>query len=148
VTLGGQSVDTGTATVTQGVATVASTGISGYDSSDLPVIVPGDATRPERKVAPEGPITWLANPTVSNPLTASSDNSVTFSQQAREVWVRNLTAVDVYVDADTAASTSSWPVLAGESVCLGIFATVLHVYPTGSGVNVNQAGGLFVRGGI
>jgi hypothetical protein len=149
VTYGGQSVDTGVATVTQGVATVAGTGVTGYDASDLPVLVAGDANNPSRKVSPEGPITLLAAPTVTggNPLASNTDGNVVFSQQARGILVRNLTAVDVYLEPDATASTGSWPVLAGESVYLGWLVTTLHIYPSGGTVSVNVAGGLFVRGG-
>src|SRR5437764_1512880 len=85
------------------------------DAAKAPLIFLGDPYTGKKRGT--GAVTLLAAPTVTggNPLAATTDGNVVFSQQVREVWVKNNTSYDVYLEPDATASTASWPVLAGET---------------------------------
>jgi hypothetical protein len=106
-TLAGQTVDTGTATVTQGVATVAGTGITGYDTSDLPVVIPGDPNLPERKVSPDG--VTVTSPNIGQVALSTTATQVRAATANRQLCsVRNLDAsIFIYIGTSSGVTTSN-----------------------------------------
>lgn len=77
--------------------------------------------------------------------TATTDTSYTLSSQASRFLVQNNTSAVVYIELDTAASTASIQIPAGQSWRDDIQVTTFHLY-TAAQQPINQANGIVIRG--
>lgn len=93
----------------------------------------------------DSPLQGPVSVTVTSPLTASADNSITFSKQVRTVLLHNQSAVNVPYEHDQTASAVSPYLAPGQLVYVDVHTTVLHVFPSNA-LPVNAASGLIVRG--
>lgn len=115
------------------------------DSSVTPNVVVGDlGVDVEVTVA----MTAGASVALSSPpaqTNAGSDTTLTFSSKVNHFLVQNNTGAVLYMDFDTAASTSSIQLATGLMWKDDIPVTAIHVY-TAAAQNVNGASGVVVKG--